>query len=124
MKNNTPEKKAEHQRSESRLSPNRYEIVEFKTSESDTLNQFNLFDVSSKGLCFVVDEDSVVLEDLNVGDTLKMKYYPPVSSGGAEHLMTEIKHISKADQEGFKRQCFVGLFIYEKREGSVLKSPS
>ena len=124
MKNNIPEKKAEYQRSESRMTPNRYEIVEFKTSESDALNQFNLLDVSSKGLCFVVDEASVVLKDLNVGDTLKMKYYPPVSSGGAEYLMTEIKHISKADQEGFKGQCFVGLLINEKREGSVLMSPS
>jgi hypothetical protein len=124
MKNNSPTEKHEKQRIEPRMTPNRYEIVEFKTSESDALNQFNLLDVSSKGLCFVVDEDSVVLKDLNVGGILKMKYYPPVSSGGAEYLMTEIRHITKADQEGFKGQCFVGLLIDEKREGSVLMSPS
>jgi len=92
--------------------------------KSDTLYQFNLFDVSTKGLCFAVDEDSVLLKELNVGDTLKMKYYPPLSSGGAEYLMTEIKHITKTEQEGFKGRCLVGLFIFEKETGSVFMPSS
>ena len=119
MENNIQKGKGEMQRSESRMNADRYESVEFKTSKSDTLCRFNLFDVSAKGLCFAVDEDSVLLKELNVGEILKMKYYPPPSSGGAEFLMTEIKHITKADQEGFKGRCLVGLFIFEKETGSV-----
>jgi len=124
MKKNIPDKKAEQQRLETRMTADQYESVEFKTSESDAFYQFNLFDISSKGLCFVVDEDSVVLKELKVGNVLKMKYHPPVSSGGAEYLMTEIRHITKADQEGFKGQCFVGLLIVEKEMGSVFMPPS
>jgi len=124
MENSIPTEKGEIQRTEPRTTADQYEMVEFKSSTSDALFQFNLLDVSSKGLCFVTDEDSDVLKELQVGDNLKMKYYPPVSSGGAEYLMTEIKHITKADQEGFKGQCFVGLFISDKKEGSVLMPSS
>ena len=124
MENNIPKGKVQKQRSESRREADRYESVEFKTSKPDTLYHFNIFDVSAKGLCFAVDEDSVLLKELNVGDIMKMKYYPPPSSGGAEYLMTEIKHITKADQEGFKGRCLVGLFIFEKETGSVFMPSS
>ena len=82
-------------------------------------HQFKLLDVSAKGLCFVAEEDSAVLNELKIGDQLKMKYYPPVSASGAEYLITEIRHITKADQEEFKRHYFVGLLTLEKEEGSV-----
>ena len=119
MKDNVPSDKATGQRAETRITASQYERVEFKTSKSETLHQFKLMDVSAKGLCFVAKENSAVLDDLTVGDQLKMKYYPPVSAGGAEYLITEIRHITKADQEEFKGHYFVGLLTLEKEEGSV-----
>ncbi|MFC1859212.1 hypothetical protein ACFL9U_14475 [Thermodesulfobacteriota bacterium] len=119
MKDDVPPGKESQERGENRITASRYERVEFKTSKSETLHQFELMDVSAKGLCFVATEDSAVLNDLEVGDMLKMKYYPPVSAGGAEYLITEIRHITKADQEEFKGQYFVGLLTLEKEEGSV-----
>ncbi len=109
------------QRIEPRLKADRYERVEFKTSKSEVHHQYSLFNVSSKGLCFAVKEDSVALEELQVGDKLRMKYYPPVSSGGAEYLMTEIRHITTADIEEFKGHCLVGLLTLEKEEGAVFQ---
>ncbi len=124
MENNNIDNQAEIQRAEPRINADKYESVEFKSSKSNVLQRFKLLDVSEKGLCFVTNSDSVVLKELKVGDILNMKYYPADASKGAEHLTTEIKHVTNADKEGYEGQSLVGLLIFDKVEGSVMIPPS
>jgi hypothetical protein len=124
MENNNIDKPAESQRTEARITAEEYESVEFKISKSNVLQRFKLLDVSEKGLCFVAHEDSVVIKELMVGDILNMKYYPADASKGAEYLTTEIRHVTKTDKEGYEGQSLVGLIIFDKKEGSIIMSPS
>jgi len=58
-----------------------------------------------------VKEDSDLLNHVKVGDVVNLKYYPTDSSQPGELLETEIKHITKDEQERFKGVYLVGLSI-------------
>jgi len=120
MGDNVSPDKNQHNRSESRITADQYESVEFRSRISNTLHKFKLIDISLKGLCFVAKENSEVFNDLKTGDTLKMKYFPAVSTGGAVYLITKIMHITKARHKEFKGHKYVGLLTLEKEEGSVM----
>jgi hypothetical protein len=115
MKQNITTVKPEEKRAELRKVLDRYYSVEFKLKETGTIYHFKLRDISSNSLGILVNEDSAVLEYLNVNDTLKMKYYPPEASGSAECLKTQIIHITKKDGVSFKGHFLIGLAILEKQ---------
>jgi len=101
-------------RSEPRSIIDKYYSVEFSISNSAYIYQFKIWDISKKGVCVLVKEDSDLLNHLKVGDILNLKYYPTDSSHPIEHLKTKIRHITKDEEGRFKGLRLVGLSILEK----------
>lgn len=75
---------------------------------------FKIWNLSSRGTCIVVRDDSEVLKQVKIGDVLEMKYYKTDSSSQPERLETEIKHITKDEGGRFKNHTLVGLQILER----------
>jgi len=69
--------------------------------------------MGSSPMCFLVKEDSDILNHLKVGDTLNMKYYCKELGYPPESRTTIIRDITRKDQGRFKGHCFVGLQILE-----------
>jgi len=100
-------------RIEKRFEINRYYSVEFLINGLGCLYQCKLWNISKKGMCILVKDDSPVLEHYKVGDILNMRYYEEDSNMPTEYLKTQIKHISKDTSDRFKRHMLVGLYILE-----------
>jgi len=105
-------------RSEPRGIIDRYYSVEFSLSGCSFVYQFKIWNVSAKGICVLVKEDSDLLNHLKVGDVLNLKYCPTDSLKAGEFLKTEIKHITKDDQRRFKGVYLVGLAILENQDST------
>ena len=100
-------------RSKPRSLIDQYHSVEFSISESTFAYQFKIWDISPKGICVLVIEDSGLLNRLKVGDILNLKYYTTNSSRPIEYLETEIRDIAKDENGRFKGLYLVGLSILE-----------
>jgi len=111
MKNHGP---AVDRRSEERTLIDRYYSVEFSKRGLDAVYQFKIWNISKKGICIVVKEDSALMGHLKVGDILDMKYYPSDESGPVEHKKTEITHITKNAHGRFKGHYLVGLSMIQQ----------
>ena len=98
-------------RSEPREIIDKFYSVEFALKGIDFVYQFKIWNISSKGMCVLIKEDSVVLKHLKAGDIVDMKYYSSDSLSATEHLKTEIRHITKDDEGRFKGHFLVGLSI-------------
>jgi len=98
-------------RSETRTLIDRYYSVEFSKKGMDAIYHFKIWNVSAKGLCIVVKEDSALMQYLTVGDVLDMKYYPTDETGAVEQLKTEITHITQNSAGKFKGHFLVGLSL-------------
>ena len=98
-------------RAESRSPADRYYSVQFTVAGLKPQYQFKTWNISSKGLCILIKEDSDVLNHLNAGDVLEMTYYPNDPQGTLERLQTRIQHITLNDSGRFKGHYLVGLSI-------------
>lgn len=96
-------------RAENRAMDGRYYSVQFTTEGLDTFYQFKLWNISPKGLCILVKEESEVLNHLKVGDTIEMTYYLADAPGSYENIKTQIKHVTKNDDGRFQGHYLVGL---------------
>jgi len=105
-------------RSEPRSIIDQYYSVEFSLRGCSFVYQFKIWNISSKGICVLVKEDSDLLNHVKVGDILNLKYYPADSSQPGELLETEIKHITKDEQGRFKGVYLVGLSILENQDST------
>jgi hypothetical protein len=85
--------------------------VELACSSLAFTYKFKIWNLSSKGTCIVVRDDSAVLKQIKVGDILEMKYYTTDTPNLPECLGTEIKHITKDEGGRFKNHTLVGLQI-------------
>ena len=103
-------------RSEPRKILDQYFSVEFSISSMLPVYQFKIRDVSPTGIGILVNESSEVLDHLEVGNVLEMKYNPRNSSDLPESLETEISHITKIEQGEFKGHYIVGMLILERGE--------
>lgn len=106
----------EERRSEPRRIIDQYHSVEFSIRECAYLYQFKIWDISARGLCILVREDSDLLNHLKVGEILELKYYTTAPSRPIEHLKTEIKHITRDEEGRFKGLVLVGLSILEGQD--------
>jgi hypothetical protein len=100
-------------RDDSRTEVDQYYSVEFLIPDGNLIYQFRIWNLSSRGICVVVKEDSDLLKYLEVGNILDMKYHPADSSCPTEYLKTQIKHITKDKQGRFRNHVLVGLLILE-----------
>ena len=110
-------------RSEPRSIIDQYYSVEFSLSGCSFVYQFRIWNISSKGICVLVKEDSNLLNHLKVDDILNLKYYTTDSSKPIEVLKTEIKHITKGEQGRFKGVYLVGLSIQGNQDSNQQNSP-
>jgi len=111
MKEENTVMEAAEKRSESRTEKDQYYSVEFSIKGVEFSYQFKIWNVSSKGMCVLVKEDSDILNHLKVGDIINMKYYQDNSVRPTEYLKTEIRHITKDDSGRFRDNYLVGLAI-------------
>ena len=109
-------------RSEHRTITDRYYSVEFSKIGLEFVYQFKIWNMSSRGMCILVKEDSVVLNHLKVGDVFKMKYYTTESPSSTEYIKTKIQHITKDEKGRFGGHFWVGLSIEAKQDQSVTTS--
>jgi hypothetical protein len=100
-------------RSEPRSIIDLYYSVEFSIRSCPFTYQFKIWDLSRRGICVLVKEDSELLNYLNVGDILNLKYYTTDSAKPIEFLKTEIRHITRDETGRFKGLYLVGLSILE-----------
>lgn len=98
-------------RADERKPPDKYYSVQFSVKDLGYFYQFKIWDVSSKGMCILIGEDSSVVGHLHVGDIIKMQYYLSDAVGSTEEFETEICHITKNEQGRFKGHYLVGLAI-------------
>jgi hypothetical protein len=98
-------------RSEPRSTIDQYYSVEFSIRGCPFTYQFKIWNMSRKGICVLVKEDSELLNYLKVGDILSLKYYTTDTSRPIEFLKTEIRHITKDEAGHFKGLFLVGLSI-------------
>jgi hypothetical protein len=101
-------------RSEPRTELEKYHSVEFHIADLDFLYQFKIWNMSSKGMCLLVRDDSEVLKFIEVGSVLDMKFHTTDFSLPPENLKIQIKHITKDDKGRFKGHYLVGLLVLEK----------
>ena len=113
MSENPTPKENPERRSEGRSASERYYSVEFTVSDLASVYQFKIWNISSKGMCILIKEDSKILPRIKIGDVITMKYYLTESLGTTEDVKTEIKHITKNDQGKFKGHYMVGLAILD-----------
>ncbi|MGD8960490.1 MAG: hypothetical protein PVI27_11645 [Desulfobacteraceae bacterium] len=100
-------------RTEPRQLTEDYHSVEFRLLGLEAVYQFKIWDMSCKGMCLLVKEESEVLNHLAVGDILEMRYCPAGPWGDARRMRTEIRHISRDEKGRFKGHLLVGLSICE-----------
>jgi len=101
-------------RTEPRTIIDKYYSVQFVIEPINSVYQFSLWDISTNGMCILIEEDSDVLNYLKVGDVFRMKYYPVELLGQTKLIKTEIRHITKGGKGRFKKCFKVGLAILEK----------
>ena len=73
--------------------------------------QFKIRNISTKGMCILVRQNSHVISHLEVGNILDMKYYPEEGKGHIDQSKTEIVHITKGKPGWFEGHYLVGLSI-------------
>jgi len=112
------EKKAAKNRSEPRTLPDQYTNVEFSISKQDPIFQFRVRNISPLGMGVLINEGSMALKYLKVGQVLNMKYNQGDPDGSPEQMETEIKHITLLDKGRYRGHYLVGLLI---KSGSEVK---
>lgn len=108
--------KSEERRSEPRTKPESLHSVEFRLTEKSILYQCKIWNVSSKGICLLLREDSNIVNKIEIGKVLDMKYYQEDMSKPSKTMKTEIRHITLENQGKFKGHYLVGLLILEIQE--------
>ncbi len=111
MANNDPNDHIPERRSEKRRTDDRYYSVQFPAPGLDFVYQFKLWNISTKGMCILVKEDSVLLKQLEVDQIIHMTYYLADTQGANEVLKTQIKHITRHENGRFKGHYLIGLEI-------------
>lgn len=107
-------------RSEPRTTIDQFYSVDFSIGSESLFYQFKIWDLSPKGMCLLVKEDSAVLKHLKVGDIVNMKYYKADSPESSEYMKTEIRYITKDEEGRFKGHYKVGISVAEAQDVSMV----
>jgi len=73
--------------------------------------QFKVRDISSKGTCLLVKENSSVLTDLSIGNQLDIQYHFNDGKSSPEFVRAEVIHITEAEQGRFNGHFLIGIRI-------------
>ena len=75
---------------------------------------FRVKDNSPNGICVLVKADSDILNHIQEGQILNLKYHTEDKTNLSEIFPSEIKHITKMDKGPYKDHQLVGLMILER----------
>ncbi|MGD9055442.1 MAG: hypothetical protein PVJ41_16635 [Desulfobacterales bacterium] len=89
--------------------------AEIKISRNDLGYQFKLQEMDDHQGCFFINENSAVLNILNVGTVLDMKYWTAEKIRLVKYVRAQIKDITKQKHEPFKGHYKVGLSILQMK---------
>ena len=90
-----------------------YYSVEFAVEGLESAYQFKIWNKTSTHMSILVKENSEVLPQLKVGDTLNMRYYSDNLIHPSECLETAIRRITKNDQGRLRGHYLVGLELLQ-----------
>jgi hypothetical protein len=90
-----------------------YYSVEFAVEGLESAYQFKIWNKTSTHMSILVKENSEVLPQLKVGDTLNMRYYSDNLIHPSECLETAIRRITRNDQGRLKGHYLVGLELLQ-----------
>ncbi|MGD9157622.1 MAG: hypothetical protein PVG39_04390 [Desulfobacteraceae bacterium] len=90
-----------------------YSSVEFCIDELGYTYQFKVWETETPGINILVNQNSVILKHLHVGNTFDIKCYPSDCSGYPVKMRTEIKHIKKDCGNRVRGHILVGLAVNE-----------
>ena len=107
------ESDAEERRSSPRQILNRFHSVEFKLKDRLVVYHCKLRDVSSKGLCIIVRDDSPIYDALKPGIHLTMRFYPQEGKKPPVPLNTRIAHITPQEGGRYRHHCLIGLEVLD-----------
>lgn len=108
-------KHSKEKRDETRDRSIKYHSVEMKLSPLP-IYLFKLKDISSKGACFFVKEGSAILKHLKVGQILNLRYHSEEETAPATVFKSEIKHITKIEENSYKGHYLVGIKILKRQD--------
>jgi len=87
--------------------------VECAIEGLESAYQFKIWNKTSTHMSILVKENSDVLPQLRVGDTLNMSYYSDNLVHPTEYLETAVRQIIRSDQARLKGHYLVGLELLE-----------
>ena len=106
MENNT--ERREEERTIAEISS-----VEFCVNTFALAYQFKILETSPSGMSILIKEGSAILDHLEEGMELEMKYYPENEAEAPKILKTKIIHITKSDSDRLKGHYQVGIRLLE-----------
>lgn len=89
--------------------------AEIKISRNDLGYQFKLQDIDDHQGCFFINANSAVLNILDVGTVLDMKYWTAEKIRLVKYVRAQIKNITRQKHEPFKGHYKVGLSILQMK---------
>ena len=100
----------EDRRSESRKSAKKCYGAEIRL-DGIPVYEVKLKDLSPKGACIIFENNPSLLNHLQVGQELKVKYFLEDRSKPSEILLAKVKHITEVEVSRFNRYYLAGLSI-------------
>lgn len=97
--------------------------AEIRISRNDLGYQFKLQEINDRQGCFFINEKSAVLNILDVGTVLDMKYWTAEKIRLVKYVRAQIKNITRQKHEPFKGHYKVGLSILQMK-GSKRVNPT
>ena len=113
MTEKPPARNPTEKRAEARKTLEKMQSVELKLPNLP-IYVFKVKDTSQNGICFLVKADSDILNHIQEGQILDLKYHTEDTAKPTEVFTCEIKYITKMDQSPYKDHRLVGLIILEK----------
>ncbi len=89
--------------------------AEIKISRNDLGYQFKLQEIDEHQGCFFISENSAVLNILDVGTVLDMKYWTAEKIKLVKYVRAQINNITRQNHEPFKGHYKVGLSILQMK---------
>ncbi|MGD8256625.1 MAG: hypothetical protein PVH56_03555 [Desulfobacterales bacterium] len=105
--------------SQTRTLKNRFYNAEMKLDGFYLVYISKLRDINGSGPCFIVKEDSVIMNRLKVGLGLELKCWSNEYSSMKAYYRAKVKHITKQDSGPFKKHSIVGLSIEKKKISNI-----
>ena len=112
------QKFSEHRIGKRRLI-DKYYSVQFSLKQKVPIYQFKLKDISSDGLCIIVQEKSKILKKIKENDILEMTFCAADAPECTTQYKTKIIHITPDKSGRYKNHFLVGFSIIDDKSGSM-----